>query len=231
MTGVTCDFPTPFAALCFSGIISTMQQPYSDHNRLDARSLALHEFVARKIEAVPALLGIARANLRRDSPSLALAEWEHILSSPLKQVLALLVERSERATRLRQSSPFCGILTEAERRAIYESYSTRTHDPRGEPNATGLCLDPHDLVLSKYAAGREKDLAFNQALARYGCVNEDTLLRLAETLPVDAELKDVIVRRIKADFSAANSQTSPKPPKSTRASFRLFRRLRILHQH
>jgi hypothetical protein len=40
-------------------------------------------------------------------------------------VLALLVERSERATRLRHSSPFCGILTEAERRAIYESYSAR----------------------------------------------------------------------------------------------------------
>jgi Nucleotidyltransferase of unknown function (DUF6036) len=27
--------------------------------------------------------------------------------------------------------------------------------------AAGLCLDPHDLVLSKYAAGREKDLEFN----------------------------------------------------------------------
>lgn len=43
-------------------------------------------------------------------------------------------ERSERATRLRQSRTFCGILTEAERRAIYESYSTRTYHPRGESN-------------------------------------------------------------------------------------------------
>ena len=116
-----------------------MERPYSDHNRLDARSLALHELVARKIEASPALLDKARANLRRwqvssDSPSLAFAEWEHILDEPLEQVLALLVERSERATRLRQSSPFCGILTEAERRVVYESYSTRTHHPRGEPN-------------------------------------------------------------------------------------------------
>jgi hypothetical protein len=116
-----------------------MERPYSDHDRLDARSLALHELVARKIEASPALLDKARANLRRwrqasDSPSLAFVEWERILSSPLEKVLTLLVERSERATRLRQSSPFCGILTEAERRAIYESYSTRAYHPRGEPN-------------------------------------------------------------------------------------------------
>ncbi len=116
-----------------------MKRPYSDHNRLDARSLALHELVARKIEAAPALLDKARANLRRwqetsGSPSLAFAEWEHILDNPIDQVLAVLVERSERATRLRQSSPFCGILTEAQRRAIYESYSTRAHHPRSEPN-------------------------------------------------------------------------------------------------
>ena len=35
---------------------------------------------------------------------------------------------------------------------------------------TGFCLDVYDLVLSKYAAGREKDMAFNRALVRYGCV-------------------------------------------------------------
>jgi hypothetical protein len=82
---------------------------------------------------------IARANLRgwqesHGSPSLALAEWEQILSSPVDQVVKFLVERSERATRLRQSSPFTGILTEAERLAVYESHSTRTHHPGGERN-------------------------------------------------------------------------------------------------
>ena len=30
--------------------------------------------------------------------------------------------------------------------------------------ATGLCVDVHDLALSKYAAGREKDIAFNREL-------------------------------------------------------------------
>jgi len=28
----------------------------------------------------------------------------------------------------------------------------------------GLCLDPHDLAIAKYVAGREKDLEFNREL-------------------------------------------------------------------
>ena len=112
---------------------------YSDHTRLDERSLALHQLVAEKLRAAPALLDKARANVRRwqeanESPSPALTEWAQILRSPANDVLALLTERSPRATRLRQSSPFAGILTEEERRAVYESYSARTYHPRREPN-------------------------------------------------------------------------------------------------
>ena len=116
-----------------------MEPVYSDHSRLDERSLAMHQLIAKKVQADPALLDKARQNVRRwqeseGSPKLALAEWEQILSAPVNQVAQFLAERSERATRLRQSSPFAGILTEAERRRIYESYSTRTYHPRGEPN-------------------------------------------------------------------------------------------------
>jgi len=116
-----------------------MEPVHSDHSRLDARSLALHELVARKVLADPALLDKARANVRRwqeshGSPSFALAEWEQILSGPVDQVAKFLVERSEKATRLRQSSPFTGILTEPERLAVYESHSTRTYHPGGKPN-------------------------------------------------------------------------------------------------
>ena len=112
---------------------------YSDHSRLDERSLAMHQLIAKKLQANPALLDKARHNMRRwqasdGSARLALAEWEQILRGPVNQVAQFLSERSERATRLRQSSPFAGILTEAERRAIYESYSTRTYHPGGEPN-------------------------------------------------------------------------------------------------
>lgn len=116
-----------------------MELVSSDHRRLDERSLALHRLVAWKVLADPALLDQARETMRRwqtmeGSPSLALSEWESILSGPVDQVAEFLMEPSERATRLRQSSPFCGILTEAERRAVYESYSTRTYHPGCQPN-------------------------------------------------------------------------------------------------
>jgi hypothetical protein len=62
----------------------------------------------------------------------ALQEWEQILDYDMDRIAALLSERSERASRLRQSSPFTGILTESERMAVYESYATRTCHSRGK---------------------------------------------------------------------------------------------------
>jgi hypothetical protein len=122
--------------LCYN---AEMEPVYSDHSRLDERSLALHRLIAEKVLADPALLDKARGNVRRwqeghGSPSLALAEWEQILSGPVDQVAGFLVERSEKATRLRQSSPFTGILTEPERLAISESHSTRTYHPGRQSN-------------------------------------------------------------------------------------------------
>ena len=116
-----------------------MQTVSSDHSRIDERSLAMHRLIAAKVRADPALLDKARENVRRwqeseGSAKLALAEWEEILGGSVAQVAQFLAERSERATRLRQSSPFAGVLSEAERRGIYESYSARTYHPRGEPN-------------------------------------------------------------------------------------------------
>jgi hypothetical protein len=116
-----------------------MQSIYSDHSRLDERSLALHQRVAEKMLDDPTLLERARGNVRRwqenpDSLSLALVEWEQILTGTTDQVARFLVERSEKATRLRQSSPFTGILSEPERLAIYLSYSTRTYHPGRQSN-------------------------------------------------------------------------------------------------
>lgn len=116
-----------------------MEAVQSDHSRLEERSLALHRLVARKLLGNPLLLDRVRETVRRwqgmdGSPRTTLAEWETILSSPADQVAGFLTERSEKATRLRQSSPFCGILSEDERRAIYESYSTRTYHPSRQPN-------------------------------------------------------------------------------------------------
>lgn len=65
----------------------------------------------------------------------------------------------------------------------------------------GLCLDPHDLAIAKYAAFREKDLVFTRELARRGIVSQDQLLTLLEQTQVSADLRKRIRARIVADFA------------------------------
>jgi hypothetical protein len=102
--------------------------PYSDHRRLDLRSLAMHTLIARKVARAPGLLAVPRENLRRwgkrwggDSPAW-LHEWQAILKRPWREVVAFITELSPRATRLRQSTPFAGILTPQERKRIYDAF-------------------------------------------------------------------------------------------------------------
>lgn len=106
----------------------TVMAPYSDHRRLDLRSLAMHALIARKLTRNPALLAVARENLRRWSERSGsntpawLKEWQAILKRPWREVAALLTEWSPHATRLRQSSPFAGTLTPEERKRIYDAF-------------------------------------------------------------------------------------------------------------
>jgi hypothetical protein len=99
------------------------------HQWIEQRSLALHEAVAAKLEAQPQLLDAARRNLERwltRNPAAALHEWRRILdSAPLSDVLVLLRSPSEDAARLRQSSPFAGLLTVEERQTIMAAYESR----------------------------------------------------------------------------------------------------------
>ncbi len=55
-------------------------------------------------------------------------------------------------------------------------------DPEASPSRA-LCLDPHDLVLSKLVAGREKDYAFTRALLAAHLVDMDILRARAELIP------------------------------------------------
>lgn len=64
----------------------------------------------------------------------------------------------------------------------------------------GLCLDPHDLAISKYVARREKDIDFTRELARRGLVDKARLLALLKVTPAAAETKERIRRHIEADF-------------------------------
>jgi hypothetical protein len=101
---------------------------YSPHRLLEARSLAMHALIAAKIANDPALLIKPRQNLERwsvrwgSNPPRWAVEWRDILGRPWSEVAALIGEPSENAARLRQSSPFAGVLTAEERKRVYEAF-------------------------------------------------------------------------------------------------------------
>jgi hypothetical protein len=100
------------------------------HRIIEARSLAMHCLIARKIEADPRLLAAVRRNLAKwiarygDRAPRALEEWREILDRPRPEIAAVITNADESAVRLRQSSPFAGVLTPAERRRVYEAFRT-----------------------------------------------------------------------------------------------------------
>lgn len=67
---------------------------------------------------------------------------------------------------------------------------------RSGVTAVGLCLDPHDLVLSKLAANRERDWEFARDALGAGLVDLATLRERATDLPVHEELRSLIVRSL-----------------------------------
>jgi hypothetical protein len=66
----------------------------------------------------------------------------------------------------------------------------------------GLCLEVHDLAISKYVAGREKDLAFTATLARQGMTRKETLLERAAQTKLAPALRKLVEGRIGRDFPA-----------------------------
>ena len=66
--------------------------------------------------------------------------------------------------------------------------------------AVGLCLEAHDLAISKYVAGREKDLSFTFDLARHGITRRSVLLeRLKDTALPDV-IRKFVRQRIALHF-------------------------------
>jgi hypothetical protein len=73
--------------------------------------------------------------------------------------------------------------------------------PEGDTEGVrGLCLEPHDLAISKYFARREKDLVFTRELAHRGFVKKKRLLALLEETPVTDEVRGRMAAAIEADF-------------------------------
>jgi len=95
--------------------------------REDSRSLALHREIATRLATDPdRVLRKARRNLavmRRANDDGAadawFTEWQRRLNGTLASVVEALVSHDQHARDLRQVTPFAGVLSDAERRAIY----------------------------------------------------------------------------------------------------------------
>jgi len=80
----------------------------------------------------------------------------------------------------------------------WESRLIRVENSNTEGYA-GLCLEVHDLAISKYAAGREKDLEFTRELARHGMTDKRILLKRLAATKLPAPWKRVVRGRIERD--------------------------------
>jgi hypothetical protein len=102
------------------------------HELAMERSLAFHREIADRLLRDPAILNRARDRVRSwaaDFPERPFVKrWASILEGSPESVAAFLVERTELAQELRQSSPFAGVLSPAERWRLWRE----TRDAHGE---------------------------------------------------------------------------------------------------
>ncbi len=67
----------------------------------------------------------------------------------------------------------------------------------------GWCLEVHDLAISKYVAGREKDRDFTKSLVRHGMVERTTLAERLAATQIGSPIRELVRARIEADYSLA----------------------------
>jgi hypothetical protein len=108
--------------------VATGGSPVGSHQFIDEFNLAYHCAVAQILRREPeAVITRARQNIARwiqsdvydegERPSLF--EWDKILvESSVEELIAIITEDSDEGQRLRQSTPFTGILPKQQRTAI-----------------------------------------------------------------------------------------------------------------
>jgi hypothetical protein len=92
------------------------------HETLDQIQLAQHKLIAKKLQENPeAILALALGNLRRyidgrPAPATTLwREWQTLLEeTSIDRIVAIMTAKTEKATELRQASPFAGALSAEE---------------------------------------------------------------------------------------------------------------------
>jgi hypothetical protein len=86
------------------------------HEQIDERSLD------------PTRQGLEKARITcrhwfEQRPSPSVREWLQLLQRPWEEIREILLDASENGRRLRQSDPFCGVLTPHERWDIYREHN------------------------------------------------------------------------------------------------------------
>ncbi len=89
------------------------------------------------------------------------------------------------------------ILPQGWKERLHEIKSPNTH------GTLGLCLDPADLIASKYAAGREKDFEFIREAFRQSIVSPAIVLERVATLPLEADRISVLTAKVHRDTAIA----------------------------
>lgn len=90
------------------------------HETLDQIKLAQHRLIAKKLQENPErILALARRNLQRyikgrTAPATSLwREWRTLLEQDsIDRIVAVMTAKTQKATELRQASPFAGALSQ-----------------------------------------------------------------------------------------------------------------------
>jgi len=104
------------------------------HELIDEISLELGRRTAARLRQQPDLLQLARENLDRwtslnfNAPALlrCYEEWRELLNHPLGEICAVLTSESNECRRLRQNSPFAGVLNAREVWELKQSFRDAT---------------------------------------------------------------------------------------------------------
>jgi hypothetical protein len=106
------------------------------HETLDKISLEMARRIADGLHSHPEWIELAIANTERwsklnhDSPSLlrCYSEWRSLLNLPVDEIRSILTAETDEGQRLRQNSPFAGVLSPQEvwdiKRSFHEQATT-----------------------------------------------------------------------------------------------------------
>jgi hypothetical protein len=104
------------------------------HRLAEERSIAYHRAIAERLVREPEILEPARRRVQawlapEEGAPFYAKKWDEILAQDLSSIAAFLVERSELANELRQSTPFAGALSPQERWRIWRETRARFASP------------------------------------------------------------------------------------------------------